>query len=134
MYRNEKRALQALKAGANGYVLKHSRSPQLLTAIRKVYRGETSIDEGIMDELLAELRRLSEVEGVRRPRPILTDREIATLRLVAQGWTNREIAEELSLAEQTIKNRLTIIYQKLGVHTRTEAIARALQEGLIMIE
>jgi len=133
MYRNEKLALQAFKAGANGYVLKQSRPAELMAAIRKVYQGKISIDEGIAAELVAELRRLSDMEAPRFY-PNLTEKEKAVLRLVAEGKKNREIAAQLSLAEQTIKNKLTIIFQKLGVKSRTEAVTRATQEGLIVME
>jgi len=130
MYRNSGLALQALKAGANGYFLKESSPSELIQAIRKVYRGEVSIHESIAGNLVAELRRL-DAAGPTQRGVILTDKEVTILQLVAQGKKNSEIAQQLSLAESTIKNKLTIIYQKLGVKSRTEAMARACQLGWI---
>lgn len=130
MFDNQGMALQALMAGANGYFPKRASSSELVQAIRKVYRGEVSVHESIAGDLVAELRRLNAAESTRRG-VMLTEREVEILRLVAQGKKNSEIAAELSLAESTIKNRLTVIYQKLGVENRTEAVARASQLGWI---
>lgn len=132
MYREEEYAFEAIKAGARGYVVKDSRARELLKTIRAVHRGEALIDPAIATRLLEEFRRLA--EG--RPRKEfldLNEQEVEILRLVAQGATNKDIAAALFLSEQTVKNKLSIIFQKLHVNNRAEAAASAIREGLIPV-
>jgi DNA-binding NarL/FixJ family response regulator len=131
MYREDKYAFEAIKAGAQGYVLKDARARELLKAIRAVHRGEALIDPAMATKLLEEFRRLA---GVGEGFLGLSKREIDILRLVARGATNKEIGNALCLSEQTIKNCLSIIFQKLHVNNRTEAATFAIREGLISLD
>jgi NarL family two-component system response regulator LiaR len=132
MYREDEHVFEAIKAGARGYVIKDARAKELLKAIRAVHRGEALVDPAMAAKLLGEFRRLAE-ERSRKDFLDLNEREIEVLRLVAQGATNREIADKLCLSEQTIKNNLTVIFQKLHVNNRAEAAVCAIREGLIPV-
>ncbi len=129
MYREDEYVFEAIKAGARGYVVKDARAREVLKAIRAVHRGEALIDPATATKLLEEFRRLA--EGQRKELFDLNEQEIDILRLVAQGATNKEIAEAIHFSEQTIKNKLSIIFQKLHVNNRAEAVASAIREGLI---
>ncbi|MFQ5853358.1 MAG: response regulator [Candidatus Binatia bacterium] len=133
MYREDKYAFEAIKAGARGYVVKDARAKELLRTIRAIHRGEALIDPGMATKLLEEFRRLAEGRSGKDFLD-LSEREIETLRLVAQGATNKEIADVLYLSEQTIKNNLSVIFQKLHVNNRAEAAASAIREGLISLD
>jgi DNA-binding NarL/FixJ family response regulator len=124
-------ALSALRAGARGYLLKDVTLDQLVGAIRTVAAGGTLLQPGMTDRLLrAASGHASEVTGIDRPLP-LTDRELDTLRLVAAGYSNREIAAALHLAPGTVKNHVSNVLLKLGVRDRTRAVLRALDLGLL---
>jgi len=133
MYREDKYVFEAIKAGARGYVVKDARANELFKAIRAVYRGEALIDPVVAAKLLEDFRRLAE-ERSRKDFLDLNKREIEILSLVAQGATNKEIADELYFSEQTIKNNLSIIFQKLHVNNRAEAVTYAIKEGLIPLD
>ncbi len=129
MYREDEYVFEAIKAGARGYVVKDARAREVLKAIRAVHLGEALIDPATATKLLEEFRRLA--EGQRKELFDLNEQVIEILRLVAQGATNKEIAEAIHFSEQTIKNKLSIIFQKLHVNNRAEATASAIREGLI---
>jgi len=127
-----KHILEALKAGARGYIVKSARADELIEAIRTVYRGGAVLDPGTANTLLKEFRHLA--GDSQRALPIgLSDREIEILHFVAQGKSNKEIADVLSLSDQTITNRLSAIYRKLKVANRAEAVTYAIQQGLISL-
>ena len=128
MYREDEYVFEAIKAGARGYVVKDARAREVLKAIRAVHRGEALIDPATATKLLEEFRRLA--EGQRKEFDP-NEQEIEILRLLAQGATNKEIAEAIHFSEQTIKNKLSIVFQKLHVDNRAEAAASAIREGLI---
>jgi DNA-binding NarL/FixJ family response regulator len=122
--------LQALRAGARGYLLKDVTVEQLARAVRTLAAGGTLISPSITDGLLRAIR--ADPPSVTGPQaPALTEREIDVLRLVAEGYANREIARMLHLAEGTVKNHLSAILQKMGARDRTNAVLRALREGLL---
>jgi DNA-binding NarL/FixJ family response regulator len=124
-------ALQALRAGARGYLLKDVTLDQLEGAIRTVAAGGTLLQPALTDRLLrAVSERGTDVTGIAGPDP-LTDRELDTLRLVAAGYSNREIASALHLAPGTVKNHVSNVLLKLGVRDRTRAVLRALDLGLL---
>lgn len=124
--------LQALRAGARGYLLKDVTVEQLAHAVRTLEGGGTLISPSITAGLLRAIRS-GPVPDEDRAVPIqmLTDREIDVLRLLAEGHSNREIAEFLHLAEGTVKNHISMILQKLGARDRTNAVLRALREGIL---
>jgi two-component system NarL family response regulator len=130
IYGDDEHIFEAIKSGASGYVLKDSRSAELLAAIRTVRAGEVMIEPYIASRVINEFRRLSrENKHANLNQLIAVEQRI--LDLAAKGRTNREIGADLSLAEQTVKNKLSVIYQKLRVNNRAEAIMRAVQEGLL---
>jgi NarL family two-component system response regulator LiaR len=121
----------AIKAGASGYLLKDSSPQEILTAIRQVYRGEISMNPRIAKKLMRELQRTSELPPSEEP---LTVREVEVLKLVAQGFSNREIAERLVISERTVRTHVTNILSKLHLANRTQAALYALREGLADLE
>jgi DNA-binding NarL/FixJ family response regulator len=129
MFAEDAQVIRAVQAGADGYLLKNSESAKVVEAIRSVARRETVIDPAIAGKVITELRR---AEPVSRHGNVagLTEREIGLLRLVSNGLSNKEIADELGLAESTVKNRLSILFQKLEVKDRTQAAIYAMTHGL----
>jgi two-component system NarL family response regulator len=114
---------QALKAGAKAYVLKDIAAADLVDCIRNVLAGKTYIAPAAAAKL---------AEGVTRVQ--LTPREMATLRLLADGKSNKEIANALDISERTVKTHLAHLFEKLGVTSRTEAIKVATRRGLVRLE
>jgi DNA-binding NarL/FixJ family response regulator len=132
MYPQDEYVFQALKAGAKAYLLKDTRSKRLLEVIRTVHDGQAVISADMTARLLDEFRRLSEKKETEKPKfQSLTDQERKILTLVAEGASNKDIAGDLNLSERTIKNYLSIIFQKLQVNNRTEAAIRAMRDGLV---
>ncbi len=132
MYPQDEYVFEALKAGAKAYLLKDTRSKKLLEVIRAVHAGQAVIDPEMTARLLNEFRRLaSEQEETPSKNQTLTEQERKILVLVANGGSNKDIAAQLDLSERTIKNYLSIIFQKLQVNNRTEAAVRAMKDGLV---
>jgi NarL family two-component system response regulator LiaR len=123
----------AIKAGALGYLLKDSGPAELTEAIRQVSRGEPSLEPAIARRVLHELSHPLKEARSRTPDPI-TGRELEVLRLVAQGRSNREIAERLTITEMTVRTHLSNILGKLHLASRTQAALYALREGLASLE
>lgn len=124
--------LKALRAGARGYLLKDVTLEQLAGAVHTLAEGGTHIAPAITDQLLRAIRSGPPIDSADAPpAPPLTVRELEVLRLVAQGFNNREVAEGLFLAEGTVKNHLSMILTKLGARDRTTAVLRALRNGLL---
>lgn len=122
-YDTDDEIASALKAGAKAYVLKDISADQLVSCIRKVLAGQTYLAPAAAAKL---------AEGVTRVQ--LTPREMATLRLMADGKSNKEIARELSISERTVKTHLGHLFEKLGVTSRTEAVKVATRRGLVRLE
>lgn len=132
MYPQDEYVFEALKAGAKAYLLKDTRSKRLLEVIRTVHAGQAVIDAEMTARLLNEFRRMATEKEKKAPQvQALNEQERTILTLVANGASNKEIAAELSLSERTIKNYLSIIFQKLQVNNRTEAAIRAVKDGLV---
>lgn len=127
MYRQDQHLIEAIRAGARAYLLKDADAEELITVVERVRRGEAVIDPALTARVFAAMRRFGETEGVEA----LTEREREILRLLAAGHDNRTIAAQLHLSEKTVGNRLSEIFQKLGVTNRTQAALVALQRGLI---
>jgi NarL family two-component system response regulator LiaR len=117
----------AIRAGALGYLLKDSRPDELVAAIRQVHNGESWLDPLVARRLLQELAPRA---GQDPEDESLTPREIEVLQLVAQGHTNRQIAEELSISEATVRTHMSKILGKLHLGSRTQAALYALREGI----
>ena len=127
---------EAIKAGATGYLLKEISIEEVADAVRAVVQGQTLICPSMASKLIAEFTNLAKRATDRQqvPAPRLTDRELEVLRLVAQGLTNREIAEQLFIAENTVKNHVRNILEKLHLHSRMEAVLYAVREKLFELE
>ncbi|MEN8654252.1 response regulator transcription factor [Streptomyces sp. 21So2-11] len=123
---DEEALLDAIMAGASGYVLKQITGTDLVTAVRTVASGQSMLDPGATTRLMARLRAGSEPEE-KQGLPGLTDRERGILALVGEGLTNREIGKQLYLAEKTVKNNISRLLAKLGVERRVQAAVIATQ-------
>jgi DNA-binding NarL/FixJ family response regulator len=129
---DESDLFEAIKAGASGYLLKDLPGEEVAMAIRRVHDGQAIIPPGMAATLLAEFTRLSQDPApITGTAPLLTDREVEVLRLVARGHANREIAELLVISENTVKNHVRNILEKLHLHSRVEAAVYAHQQHLI---
>lgn len=126
-FSDDDKVFAAIKAGALGYLLKDSSPQQLLQAIQDVYRGQSSLHPTIALKLIRELNQPPDLPPTEEP---LTEREVETLRLVAQGLTNQEIAEKLSISERTVGKHVSNILEKLHLANRTQAALYALRKGL----
>lgn len=124
--------LDALRAGARGYLLKDVTVDQLSRAVHTLAEGGTLIAPSITDRLLRAIKSSAEPAGARGDAvEQLSEREIEVLRLVAEGYSNRQIAGLVHLAEGTVKNHLSSILTKLGARDRTNAVLRAIREGIL---
>ena len=123
--------LDAVKAGARGYFLKDVSLERLTDGIRQVARGGSIIRPAITERVLKGLEHIARDFDALSPPDPLTKREIEILRLMAGGYSNREIAEALGSAEGTVKNHASSILSKLGVRDRTRAVLKALELGYI---
>jgi DNA-binding NarL/FixJ family response regulator len=122
---------EAVRAGAAGYLLKDASVPELAKAIRSVVEGHSPVSPSMASKLLSGLNSLArQADGAQR-HPPLTARELEVLRLVARGLSNREVAAELFIAENTVKNHVRNILEKLRLHSRMQAVMHALREHLI---
>jgi len=131
MYRQEQYMLNAIRAGARGYLLKTVDAHDLIAAIEAVHRGDYLIDPIIASRVLTELNMVVPIPPSIEP---LTESEMAILRLVAQGVENQDIAQALNYSVYTISNRLRSIYQKLHVTNRTQAVLYALRQGWVALD
>jgi DNA-binding NarL/FixJ family response regulator len=126
---------EAIRAGASGYLLKDIPYDEVADVVRAVHGGQSLINPSMAAKLLAEfaaLARREESEQVEQvPAPRLTEREIEVLKLVARGMNNRDIAKELFISENTVKNHVRNILEKLQIHSRMEAVMIAVRENLI---
>lgn len=122
--------VSALKAGANGYVLKNAEADEITAAVRAVHRGEPALAPDIAHKLITQMTGTPKTPVVMEP---ITDRELEVLQLAASGLTNRGIGLKLSISDRTVQGHLASIYAKLQVNSRTEAVTKALQLGLIQL-
>ena len=114
--------LGAIEAGALGYLLKDAPPEELLAAVRSAAEGDSTLSPTVANRLMTR---------VRTPRTSLTPRELEVFKLVASGSSNREIGRTLLLSEATVKSHLVHIYDKLGVRSRTSAVAAARKQGVL---
>ncbi len=124
---------EAVKNGASGYLLKDSSIDEVAQAVRVVADGQSLISPSMAIKLLDEFKQMSRSDRTAVPTPKLTERELEVLRLVAQGLNNREIAKQLFISENTVKNHVRNILEKLQLHSRMEAVMYAVREKLLDI-
>lgn len=122
---------KTINLGASGYVLKDSDPKILIDAIRKVYSGETYIQQSLLNELVHEFNRFSQGANLYiNDNSCLTRREIEVIRLLTEGLLNKEIAIKLKISEKTVKNHVANIFRKLNVSDRTQAAIYAFKHKL----
>ena len=123
--------LAGIKAGAKGYLLKDVKLEELVDAVKTVSKGGSLVKPAVTERLLKGLEGMrTEFSSLDRPDP-LTDRETEILRLMAGGYSNKEIANSLNVAEGTVKNHVSNILSKLGVRDRTRAVLKAFELGIV---
>jgi DNA-binding NarL/FixJ family response regulator len=124
---------EAIKAGANGYLLKEISVEEVAAAIHAVMHGQSLISPAMASKLLTEFNALARqaAEHDKLPAPVLTARELEVLRLVARGMSNRDVADQLFISENTVKNHVRNILEKLHLHSRMEAVMYAVRKGLL---
>ncbi|HEX8781478.1 MAG TPA: response regulator transcription factor [Nocardioides sp.] len=123
---------ETVKNGASGYLLKDSSIEEVAQAIRVVHEGQSLISPSMAVKLIDEFKQMSRPEREHVPGGLrLTERELEVLRLVAKGLNNREVAKELFISENTVKNHVRNILEKLQLHSRMEAVMYAMREKLL---
>jgi DNA-binding NarL/FixJ family response regulator len=131
----EEDLFEAIRAGASGYLLKDLPLDEVAETVRAVHGGQSLINPSMAGKLLTEFAALAKRETSLQvqeiPPPKLTEREMQVLRLVARGMNNRDIAKELFISENTVKNHVRNILEKLQIHSRMEAVMVAVREKLI---
>ena len=122
---------ESVKNGAAGYLLKDSSIEEVAQAIRVVNEGQSLISPSMAVKLIDEFKQMSKPDREQGPALRLTERELEVLRLVAKGLNNREVAKELFISENTVKNHVRNILEKLQLHSRMEAVMYAMREKLL---
>ncbi|WP_101843022.1 response regulator [Halobacillus sp. Marseille-P3879] len=138
---DENYVTHALKTGAQGYLLKEMDSDALIEAIKVVGNGGSYLHPKVTHNLVAEYRRLSDTNSneafrtieYRKPLHLLTRRECEVLQLLADGQSNRGVAEALFISEKTVKNHVSNILQKMNVNDRTQAVVTAIKNGWVEV-
>jgi NarL family two-component system response regulator LiaR len=130
-FSEDERVYRAVKAGALGYLLKDSSPQELVQAIHDVCEGKMSLHPDVALKLIHEMNRPSDLPPTEEP---LTERELEVLKLVAKGWSNKEIAEELVISERTVGAHVSNILGKLHLANRTQAALYALRTGVSDLE
>ena len=130
MFDDDELLLAAVRAGARGYLLKHADEDEIATVLRGVARGEAIFGQGAASRMLDHLGSIPVTGETAHPFPQLTVRERQVLDLVARGHSNTQIARTLFLSERTVRNYVSIIFTKMDVRDRAQAIAAARDAGI----
>ena len=133
-FEEDEEIFEAMRAGAVGYLLKACSADKLCGSVRAAAQGTSVLEPSVAARMMAELNRLTTKEGVRSAQKLvdpLSERELAVLKLLAAGGSNKEIGARLNIAEGTVKNHMTNVLGKLGVLDRTQAALKARELGLI---
>ena len=129
LHEDEALVKEAIKAGASGYILKRAAETELISAIQVVLRGDMYIDPAMLRALFSEPRTDSSQQNL--PAETLTPRETEILKLIVEGYTNRQISEQLTISIRTVEGHRGNISDKLGLHSRLELVRYARQHGII---
>ena len=132
-YDSDEYIFDAIEAGAKGYLLKDASREELFRAVRTVHRGESLIEPGVVSRVLDRLTELSHRAAQGPDHLALSEREVEVLQLMAKGSANKQIASDLSITESTVKTHVANIFQKLEVSHRTEAVTKAMSQGIIKL-
>jgi len=122
---------EAVKSGASGYLLKDSSIEEVAQGIRVVADGQSLISPSMAAKLIDEFKTMSRPEKSQGPALKLTERELEVLRLVAKGLSNRDVAQRLAISENTVKNHVRNMLEKLQLHSRMEAVMYAVREKIV---
>ena len=125
-FSDESKVIQAVKAGASGYLMKDATPPELIEAIRNVNKGESSLDPGVAKTVLSSIQTKGNEKGEEH----LTEREVEVLKLIAEGLSNEDIADRLFISERTVRSHVSKILKKLELENRTQAALYAIKKGL----
>jgi DNA-binding NarL/FixJ family response regulator len=128
-YDDDPYVMAVLQAGANGYVLKTASPANILQAVRDVHEGKSALDPVITARLMNQIA--SRTGSDQAPFEKLTDRELEVLTLAGKGYTNKAIGVQLDISDRTVQGHLAKTYQKLDANSRTEAVMKAVSQGLI---
>lgn len=131
-YDDDPYVMAVLQAGANGYVLKTASPANILQAVRDVHEGKSALDPAITARLMNQIASRSDSDQA--PVEKLTERELEVLALAAKGYTNKAIGIQLGISDRTVQGHLAKTYQKLDANSRTEAVMKAVAQGLIPAE
>ncbi len=123
--------LEGIQAGAKGYLLKDVSLDSLVNAVEKVHQGETLVQPAITERILKGLSSMASKESEAELQEELSPKELEVLRLMAGGYSNREISTAIHKSEGTVKNQVSSILDKLSVRDRTQAVLRAINLGLL---
>jgi two-component system response regulator NreC len=129
LHEDEALLKEAIKSGAAGYILKRAAEAELISAIRSILRGDLYVDPSMVRVLIEESQ--SPKINQKAPTESLTQRETEILRLIVEGYTNRQIGQELNISIRTVEGHRANISDKLGLHSRVELVRYARQNGLI---
>lgn len=134
MHNNEEYVFQVLKSGAKGYIIKESGIDEMVRAVRAVYRHENYLDRRISKDVIEEyIRRAAHTDAAGSPKDILTPREREVLKLIAEGKSNKEIAQILDLSVKTVDVHRTNLMKKLDIHDVATLVKFAIKKGLIEV-
>ncbi|MGN7765642.1 response regulator [Paenibacillus sp. 22594] len=130
-YNEDDLMINGLALGARGYLLKDTSRENLFRNIESAVRGETLLTSEIMERVIATRENYKASNSANEEASLLTDKETQILQSVAQGFKSKEIASDMGIAERTVKAHLTSIYNKLGVDSRSQAVAIGLERGIL---
>lgn len=131
MHKNEEYVLQSFQAGASGYILKEGAVEELVSAIRTIHQDKSFLSPTISKTLIDAYLRKMETGKTETPFDLLTDREREVLQLIAEGYTNREVAKSLFISVKTVEAHRAHIMQKLNIHEIAKLVKYAIQKGLV---
>ncbi len=131
MHKNEEYVLQSFQAGASGYILKEGAVEELVSAIRSIHQDKSVLSPSISKTLIDAYLRKMETGKTETPFDLLTDREREVLQLIAEGYTNREVAKSLFISVKTVEAHRAHIMQKLNIHEIAKLVKYAIQKGLV---